>query len=190
MALLALSHGVPMFVGGDERLRSLQCNNNPYNLDSPGNWQRWDAQPEHDAFERNTRAVFALRAEEPVLRARQWLSGKDEDGNGLLDVELLAEDASRASAEMLNDSGRAFLAWRFDAEGSGSGSRSLFIAYNWGDAARSVTLPAPASGFVWHLLVNTAQEEPLAPMSIASNYTLAARSIVVLAERSAASGAP
>jgi hypothetical protein len=27
-----------MITGGDEHLRSLNCNNNPYNLDSVGNW--------------------------------------------------------------------------------------------------------------------------------------------------------
>ncbi len=37
-ALLMLSAGIPMITGGDEYLRSLRCNNNPYNLDSPANW--------------------------------------------------------------------------------------------------------------------------------------------------------
>jgi len=32
LALLMLSAGVPMITGGDEMLRSLRCNNNPYNL--------------------------------------------------------------------------------------------------------------------------------------------------------------
>src|SRR5205085_10887834 len=34
LALVMLSAGVPMMVGGDEVLRSQRCNNNPYNLDS------------------------------------------------------------------------------------------------------------------------------------------------------------
>ncbi|HVH80829.1 MAG TPA: isoamylase, partial [Stellaceae bacterium] len=33
LAFLMLSAGTPMITGGDEHLRSLRCNNNPYNLD-------------------------------------------------------------------------------------------------------------------------------------------------------------
>ena len=40
---MMLSAGVPMMVGGDEALRSINCNNNPYNLDSSANWLRLDA---------------------------------------------------------------------------------------------------------------------------------------------------
>ena len=34
LAFLMVSAGTPMMTGGDEHLRSLNCNNNPYNLDS------------------------------------------------------------------------------------------------------------------------------------------------------------
>jgi glycogen operon protein len=37
-ALLMLSAGTPMMTGGDEFLRTLQGNNNPYNVDSIANW--------------------------------------------------------------------------------------------------------------------------------------------------------
>jgi pullulanase/glycogen debranching enzyme len=40
-ALMMVSAGTPMMVGGDEALRSLNCNNNPYNLDSSANWLNW-----------------------------------------------------------------------------------------------------------------------------------------------------
>jgi isoamylase len=33
-----LSAGTPLVAGGDEYLRSLQCNNNPYDVDSVANW--------------------------------------------------------------------------------------------------------------------------------------------------------
>ncbi|HSO31870.1 MAG TPA: alpha-amylase family glycosyl hydrolase, partial [Labilithrix sp.] len=43
LALLMVSSGVPMITGGDELHRTLRCNNNGYNLDSPANWIDWKA---------------------------------------------------------------------------------------------------------------------------------------------------
>jgi isoamylase len=38
LAFVMLSAGTPIMQGGDEYLRTLQCNNNAYNLDSTANW--------------------------------------------------------------------------------------------------------------------------------------------------------
>ena len=48
-AFLMLSAGTPMMTGGDEHLRSIKCNNNPYNLDSEANWLELQPgqRPEH-----------------------------------------------------------------------------------------------------------------------------------------------
>ena len=41
MCLLLLSHGVPMFVAGDEFARTQHGNNNPYNQDNETSWIDW-----------------------------------------------------------------------------------------------------------------------------------------------------
>jgi isoamylase len=51
LALMMLSAGVPMINGGDESLRSLQCNNNPYNLDSSANWLNWNWNTDQSNFQ-------------------------------------------------------------------------------------------------------------------------------------------
>jgi len=57
------SAGTPMMTGGDEYLRGLNCNNNPYNLDSPGTWLDWSA-PE-PAFTTFARRLMQFRAAHP-----------------------------------------------------------------------------------------------------------------------------
>ncbi|MGE0399707.1 MAG: alpha-amylase family glycosyl hydrolase, partial [Kofleriaceae bacterium] len=70
-ALLMLSQGVPMIVGGDERLHSQKCNNNPYNLDSPATWIDWSA-PE-PAFTTFARRMMQFRAAHAALRHPAWI---------------------------------------------------------------------------------------------------------------------
>ncbi|HEY5810637.1 MAG TPA: isoamylase, partial [Povalibacter sp.] len=59
-AFLALSAGVPMMTHGDEFLRSLNCNNNPYNLDSPSNWLSWSWDVDQTNFKAFTAGLFAF----------------------------------------------------------------------------------------------------------------------------------
>ncbi|MET0981646.1 MAG: isoamylase, partial [Telluria sp.] len=61
MALMMLSAGVPMIVGGDEALRSMNCNNNPYNLDSSANWLSWTRTTDQSNFQAFTKALIAFR---------------------------------------------------------------------------------------------------------------------------------
>lgn len=51
MAILMLSNGTPMVLGGDERLRTKHGNNNTYNLDNEVNYLHWGpSQARLDAF--------------------------------------------------------------------------------------------------------------------------------------------
>ncbi len=44
VCLLFLANGIPMFVAGDEFLRTQQGNNNPYNQDNETTWLDWSLQ--------------------------------------------------------------------------------------------------------------------------------------------------
>ncbi len=65
--LLLLSHGVPMFVAGDEFARTQGGNNNAYNQDNETSWLDWQRAAEWAGHERFVRDLLALRAEHPVL---------------------------------------------------------------------------------------------------------------------------
>jgi isoamylase len=68
MCLLLLSHGVPMFVAGDEFARTQGGNNNAYNQDNETSWLDWDGRAvEWADHQRFVREVLAVRAAHPVL---------------------------------------------------------------------------------------------------------------------------
>jgi isoamylase len=67
MCLLLLSHGVPMFVAGDEFARTQGGNNNAYNQDNPTSWIDWERAQEFADLERFVRRLNELRAAHPIL---------------------------------------------------------------------------------------------------------------------------
>jgi isoamylase len=75
LSTLLLSFGVPMLLGGDERGRTQQGNNNAYCQDNEITWFDWSsAEEELLAF---TRRLIAFRKEHPVFRRRRFLAGKE-----------------------------------------------------------------------------------------------------------------
>ena len=75
MCMLLLSHGVPMFVAGDEFARTQGGNNNAYNQDNATSWIDWGRAQEFADLERFVGRLIALRAAHPVL----WDSGRWDD---------------------------------------------------------------------------------------------------------------
>jgi glycogen operon protein len=70
-----LSFGVPMLLGGDERGRTQQGNNNAYCQDNEITWFDWSsADDELLAF---TRRLVAFRKQHPVFRRRRFLAGAE-----------------------------------------------------------------------------------------------------------------
>jgi isoamylase len=67
MCLLLLSHGVPMFVAGDEIGRTQAGNNNAYNQDNETSWIDWERAEEFADHERFVARLIELRHAHPVL---------------------------------------------------------------------------------------------------------------------------
>ena len=177
LALLALSQGVPMLTGGDERLRGQRCNNNPYNLDSPATWLEWSA-PE-PSFTTFTRRLLAFRAAHPALRSAAWLESAQvswRDGAGNV-----------ASNAYFGDAGKPVLGWLL----STVDDDPIYVVYNRGTAALQITLPPPP-GTAWYRVADTgAWMEPEHNISAPgtehrmaqAKYDLAARSLAVFVAR-------
>ncbi|HEU0031090.1 MAG TPA: alpha-amylase family glycosyl hydrolase [Kofleriaceae bacterium] len=182
LALLALSQGVPMITGGDERLRSLHCNNNPFNLDSPASWLDWTT-PE-PAFTTFVRRLLAFRAAHPALRHADWIepaqvSWRDAAGNV-------------AAGAYMDDATRPVLAWRLDGSALGDPAAAIYVAYNRGTATQALTLPAPPSGTSWFIVGDTGAwlepkfnlHEPGSETRLAgTRYDLGARSLALFLAR-------
>ncbi len=180
MALVMLSAGVPMMVGGDEVLHGVRCNNNYYNLDSPGSWIDWSAQG--SPFWTFTQRLLHFRAAHPALRPETWIepahvSWRDAAGNV-------------AAGGFMDDASKPVLAWRLD--GTSLGDQTLYIAYNHSPQPVRITLPPPPSGLAWYRAGDTsawmeAQSNFHAPGAEyrmnQSQYDLGARAIVIFLAR-------
>jgi len=72
-AMLLLAQGTPMIVAGDEFLRTLHGNNNPYNQDNLTSWLDWDRLEQHREFFRFFKLMIAFRKAHPSIgRQTYW----------------------------------------------------------------------------------------------------------------------
>jgi isoamylase len=174
LVLLALAQGVPMLTGGDEMLRTIDCNNNSYNVDTSATWLDWTLATTNAATVTFAQRLFAFRASHGELHGGAWL-----DASALSFHD--ATGAVAASAYMA-DAAQPVLAWQVGA---------TYAAYNRGTAPITVTLPAPPNGTTWYRSGDT--QSGLEPNNWAAAgaeymmhqllYTLAARSIAVFVAR-------
>jgi glycogen operon protein len=156
MMTMILSAGIPHINAGDEFLRTLHGNNNPWNLDGVGNYLQWDTLVQNQKNVSFVRELLRFRAENPVLRPAEFFSGRDFNGNGLKDLtwysvtgnELRQDDFAR---------GDAFMAYRLDTSEFKNGKvRSIYVALNSDFKGAAVKLPQPAPGYAWHRVADTA----------------------------------
>ena len=190
-AFLMLSAGTPMFTGGDEYLRSLQGNNNPYNLDSDANWlsYTWDA--DGTTFNTFAKRLIAFRKAHPALRPREFYSGLDTNGNVLEQLRWFKPDGSVADGSYFSGANNHAVAYRIDGTEFGDPSSSIYVAYNGWSGDVSFKLPWPGRSMNWHRVLDTSNwneggNAVVTPGSEAfvggenTTYTLTGRAILLL----------
>ncbi|HVE82899.1 MAG TPA: isoamylase [Myxococcales bacterium] len=155
MMLLMLSAGTPMMTGGDEFLRSLNGNNNPYNLDSSANWLSWSWSTDQTNFRTFAQRLLAFRKAHPALRPANYYSGSDTNGNVMEQLRWFKPDGNVADATYLNDGNNHALAWRYDGTELGDSAASIYVAYNGWSGDVDFVLPWPGSGRSWYRVTDT-----------------------------------
>jgi isoamylase len=156
-ALLMLSGGVPIFNGGDEFLRTIQCNNNPYNLDSSGNWLNWSLSTDQQNFLAFAKGMIQFRKNQPTLRPDVYYTGSDTNGNYLGGLDWFGADksyrndnnagnwwnATNASPDAQGQN--RTMAWRYDGSQNGGGD-VILVLYNGEPVGRNFVLPWTGPG--------------------------------------------
>ena len=154
-AFLALSAGTPMMTGGDEYLRRINCNNNPYNLDSSANWLSYTPTAEQSTFHTYAQRMLAFRAAHPALRPANYYTSADTNGNGIGQLQWLTPAAGVPDATYWNDANNHAIAWRLDGTEFGDPAASVYVAYNGWSGDVTFALPAPPAGTRWHRVTDT-----------------------------------
>ena len=174
MALELLSAGVPMLAGGDELARGIQCNNNPFDLDSIATWL--DYAPQTDILWTFAQRMIGFRAAHPALRPSGWTTPAWLDATG-----------APASAAYMASTASAVVAWTV-----GGASDPIYVAYNRSTSDATITIPAAPNGLTWFRVADTgAWDEPdaniAAPgdeyMMHQASYALGARSLALFIAR-------
>ena len=146
MAFEMLSAGTPLMQGGDEYLRTLQCNNNAYNLDSTANWLNDSWSSDQNNFYVFAQRLIAFRKAHPALRPASWYTASQ--------VVWYQPSGAAADSNYWNNTSNDAIAYTINGPSLGD-ANSLYIAYNGWSGSVSFTLPAPPSGTQWYRVTDT-----------------------------------
>jgi len=176
LATLALSLGVPMFLGGDELGRTQNGNNNAYCQDNEISWYDWE-NVDVDLLAW-TRAVINLRGKHPVFRRRRFFQGRPlrklatepaqadigwfrPDGRLMTDSDW-GVGYAKSLGVLLNGSSLSVP----DRHGRQVADSSFYLAFNAWDQPLQFRLPGPKWGGPWRIVVDSSNSKPAQTWSL------------------------
>lgn len=154
-ALLMLSAGTPMITGGDEYLRSIQCNNNPYNLDSNANWLSYTWSSEQQTFNTYLKRLIKFRKDHPALRPSNFYKAHDTNNNIMEQFRWFKPNGTVADSNYFNDTNNHAIAYRIDSSEFGEQTAAIYVAYNGWSGNVNFSLPWPGQGKKWYRVTDT-----------------------------------
>ncbi|MHB1698911.1 MAG: alpha-amylase family glycosyl hydrolase [Acidobacteriaceae bacterium] len=146
MAFEMLSAGTPIMQGGDEYLRTLQCNNNAYNLDSTANWLNYSWTTDQSNFYNFAQRIIAFRLAHPALRPATWYTSSQ--------VVWYEPSGAVATSTYWNNTSNYAIAYTVNGSYFGD-ANSMYIAYNGWSGSVGFTLPPPPTGTNWYRVTDT-----------------------------------
>jgi isoamylase len=186
LATLAFSQGVPMLSHGDELGRTQAGNNNAYCHDGPLAWIDWRLDPARQQLLEFTRAVFAIRAANPVLRWRTFFRREAMSPGRPKGLTWIRPDGAEMTAEDWSEKGNHVLGMllrqegetELDQRGRPPSGEAVLLLLNGGARSKHFVLPSldPPGG--WIEIVNTAQ--PGGRVARQGEVSLVARSLILL----------
>jgi glycogen operon protein len=186
LATLFLSQGVRMVLGGDELGRTQLGNNNAYCQDNEVSWFDWERSAEHHELVHFLRRLAALMADQPVLRRRDFFTGRPEGPDGTKDLTWVRPDGTEMTeADWQQPEARAIgmLLWgraadEVDLRGRRLFGDTLLALFNADPRPVPFTLPQVEGPGRWVEVLHTARDTLRAVGSPAVNLT--GQSVVVL----------
>ena len=147
LSFMMLSAGTPMITGGDEFLRSINCNNNPYNLDSIGNWLNYTWSTNQSNFNSFAQGMIAFRKAHAALRPVTWYTSAQ--------VAWYTPAGTTPDSTYWNSSSNHDIAYMINGSTLGDSYAAIYVAYNGWSAAVNFTLPSPGANLNWYRVTDT-----------------------------------
>jgi isoamylase len=164
LVTLFLSQGVPMLLGGDELARTQRGNNNAYCQDNELSWFDWElGEPQHRLLE-FTEGLIRLRAEHPVFRRTQFLTGETGLGSGLPDSWWFRTDGRKMTRRDWGNGDLRTIGLFLNGgeipsrtpDGEQMADDSFVVLFNSQPEAAAFLLPPRRFGTRWELVLSTA----------------------------------
>jgi isoamylase len=146
-ALLMLSVGTPLMTGGDEYLRSLRCNNNPYNDDSIANWLNYSWTTDQSNFNAFVQGMIAFRKAHTALRPLNFYTSAQ--------LVWWTPAGTAADATYFNNGINHAIAFQLSGSPLGDSYSSIYVAYNAWSGSVNFTLPSLSTGTNWYRVTDT-----------------------------------
>jgi glycogen operon protein len=151
LACLLLAQGLPLILAGDEVGNTQNGNNNAYCQDNEIGWVNWSGLGTDDDMTAFVGGLARLRQRFAQLRSRQWLEGRNGDGQP--DVLWLRPDGAEMQEDDWNFPEGRFLAY-FLAAPEAAG-QPLFMVLNAASEDIAVTLPVWPELGSWTRILDT-----------------------------------
>ncbi|MEW6666502.1 MAG: glycogen debranching protein GlgX [Thermodesulfobacteriota bacterium] len=189
IAILLLSHGIPMILCGDEVLRTQRGNNNAYCQDNELSWFDWSLTVKNADMLSFVKGLIAFRKRHPCLRRKNFLRGTRNGGQRLPDVTW---HGHRLNEPLWHDPGAQVLVYTLGGIGSEEGD--LHIVLNMSEEPLDLPLPE-VEGRTWYRAVDTSRPSPedipdpgcRIPVG-GPTFAVGARSVVVLENQDGPAG--
>lgn len=177
LATLFASRGTVMLTAGDEFGRTQHGNNNAYAQDNDITWLDWVNRDR--AREDYVAALAGLRERFTALRKMDFLTGTPASGDGLRDIQWLAESGADMTPREWQDAERKRIAMVL-ATPSGRERSRVAVMIN-GDRRDSVFTLPQRDGWVWRILLPSPEN---APRPVEDNaFMVQGRTVLFLEER-------
>jgi isoamylase len=191
LATLALSQGVPMFLGGDEMGRTQGGNNNAYCQDNEISWVDWSLRDENLSLLGWTRRLMEFRSKHPAFRRRNWFQGREIYGDEVRDVGWFDPAGEPMTSEQWNEGFAKSVALFLngddldmtDRQGHPITDDSFLLLFNASEFALGFIIPTGSIGNEWATDIDTNDphlEEGSLISKAGEEIQVESRSLVVL----------
>ncbi len=154
MAILLLSQGVPMILGGDEIHRTQSGVKNAYCQDNKISWYDWSMLRGNGDIFRFVKMMIGFRKRHPSLMRKRFLTGRKHKAHGVADVTW---HGTRLHKPQWSDPNAQLLAYTLG--GIASVEEDIHVILNMSDNREMVSLPS-IPGKKWFVTVDTSQVSP------------------------------